>query len=145
MSTMRPLRRVSIAGSAARVSWMGACRLTSSRASIEDGSIVSKAVVSSSPALFTSTSIGPAASMCGVGVALQLVPAAGSGGVTLVSMAPNGETAGLRTALAMGAAKATLGSDDTLKGSDALATAKVLAAAIKRNEYDLILAATEST
>jgi electron transfer flavoprotein beta subunit len=83
--------------------------------------------------------------MYGVEMALQLVHAAGSGEVTLVSMAPNGETAGLRTALAMGAAKATLVSDDTLKGSDALATAKVLAAAIKRNEYDLILAATEST
>ena len=61
-------------------------------------------------------------------------------------MAPNGETAGLRTALAMGAAKAVLVSDDALKGSDALSTAKVLAAAIKRVEgADLILAATEST
>jgi electron transfer flavoprotein beta subunit len=66
--------------------------------------------------------------------------------VSLVSMAPNGETAGLRTALAMGAEKAVLVSDDTLKGSDALATAKVLAAAIGRaGAYDLILAATEST
>ncbi|HVE94080.1 MAG TPA: electron transfer flavoprotein subunit beta/FixA family protein, partial [Acidimicrobiales bacterium] len=51
----------------------------------------------------------------------------------------------LRTALAMGAAKAILVSDDALKGSDALGTAKVLAAAIKRAEPDLILAATEST
>ncbi|MEY2471517.1 MAG: electron transfer flavoprotein beta subunit [Actinomycetota bacterium] len=83
--------------------------------------------------------------MYGVEMALQLVQAAGGGQVSLVSMAPNGETAGLRTALAMGAEKATLVSDDSLKGSDALATAKVLAAAIKRNEYDLILAATEST
>jgi electron transfer flavoprotein beta subunit len=83
--------------------------------------------------------------MYGVEMALQLVHAAGGGEVSLVSMAPNGETAGLRTALAMGAEKATLVSDDTLKGSDALATAKVLAAAIKRNEFDLILAATEST
>jgi electron transfer flavoprotein beta subunit len=83
--------------------------------------------------------------MYGVEMALQLVSSAGGGQVSLVSMAPNGETAGLRTALAMGAEKATLVSDDSLKGSDALATAKVLAAAIKRNEYDLILAATEST
>ncbi|MDP1793026.1 MAG: electron transfer flavoprotein subunit beta/FixA family protein [Acidimicrobiales bacterium] len=81
----------------------------------------------------------------GVEMALQLVDKAGGGEVTLVSMAPNGETAGLRTALAMGAAKAVLVSDDALKGSDALGTAKVLAAAIKRNEFDLILAATEST
>jgi electron transfer flavoprotein beta subunit len=82
----------------------------------------------------------------GVEMALQLVDKAGGGEVTLVSMAPNGETAGLRTALAMGAAKAILVSDDALKGSDALSTAKVLAAAIKRVEgADLILAATEST
>src|SRR3954452_22667005 len=78
-------------------------------------------------------------------MALQLATASGGGDVTLVSMAPNGETSGLRTALAMGAAKAILVSDDALKGSDALSTAKVLAAAIKRVEPDLILAATEST
>ena len=47
-------------------------------------------------------------------------------------MAPNAETSGLRTALAMGAARAILVSDDALAGSDALGTAKVLAAAIKR-------------
>jgi electron transfer flavoprotein beta subunit len=81
----------------------------------------------------------------GVEMALQLADAAGGGDVTLVSMAPNGETSGLRTALAMGAAKAILVSDDTLAGSDALGTAKVLAAAIKRAEPDLVLAATEST
>lgn len=81
----------------------------------------------------------------GVEMALQLVDKAGSGEVTLVSMAPNGEVAGLRTALAMGAAKAILVSDDALKGTDALGTAKVLAAAIKRTEFDLVLAATESS
>ncbi|MGH9047646.1 MAG: electron transfer flavoprotein subunit beta/FixA family protein, partial [Acidimicrobiales bacterium] len=80
----------------------------------------------------------------GVEMGLQL--AAGDGDeVILVSMAPNGETSGLRTALAMGAAKAILVSDDTLAGTDALGTAKVLAAAIKRAEPDLVLTATEST
>jgi electron transfer flavoprotein beta subunit len=81
----------------------------------------------------------------GVEMALQLVDKAGGGEVTLVSMAPNGEVSGLRTALAMGAAKAILVSDDVLKGADALTTAKVLAAALKRAEPQLILAATEST
>jgi len=81
----------------------------------------------------------------GVEMALQLADAAGGGEVTLVSMAPNGETAGLRTALAMGAAKAILVSDDALSGAGALDTAKVLAAAIKRAEPDLVLAATESS
>ena len=56
----------------------------------------------------------------GVEMALQLVDAAGEGEVTLVSMVPNGEVSGLRTALAMGAAKAILVSDDAMHGSDAL-------------------------
>jgi electron transfer flavoprotein beta subunit len=81
----------------------------------------------------------------GVEMALQLVDKAGGGEVTLVSMAPNNEMSGLRTALAMGAHKAILISDETLKGSDALGTAKVLAAAIKRAEPDLVIAATEAT
>ena len=81
----------------------------------------------------------------GVEMGLQLAEQAGGGEVTLVSMAPNSETSGLRTALAMGAAKAILVSDPVLAGSDALSTAKVLAAAIRRAEPDLILTATESS
>lgn len=81
----------------------------------------------------------------GVEMALQLAPTDAGNEVTLVSMAPNGETSGLRTALAMGASKAILVSDEALAGSDALGTAKVLAAAIRRAEPDLVLAATEST
>lgn len=82
----------------------------------------------------------------GVEMALQLVGTAGDGEVSLISMAPNGETSGLRTALAMGAVKAVLVSDDALAGSDALTTAKVLAEASKRlGEADLIIAGTESS
>jgi electron transfer flavoprotein beta subunit len=82
----------------------------------------------------------------GVEMALQLADRAGGGDVTLVSMAPNNEVSGLRTALAMGAAKAILVSDPALRGSDALSTAKVLAKAIERaGDVDLVLAATEST
>jgi len=81
----------------------------------------------------------------GVEMALQLVDTAGGGEVTLVSMAPASETSGLRTALAMGAAKAILVSDDALPGSGALETAKVLSAAIGRAEYDLILCGVESS
>src|SRR5437868_14660265 len=68
----------------------------------------------------------------GVEMALQLVDAAGGGEVILVSMAPNNEVSGLRTALAMGAARAILVSDDALKGSDALSTAKVIAKSVER-------------
>jgi len=81
----------------------------------------------------------------GVEMALQLVDQAGGGEVTVVSMAPHGEISGIRTALAMGAAKAILVSDDTLAGSDALGTAKVLAKVLERVGADLVLAATEST
>ena len=83
----------------------------------------------------------------GVEMALQLVETSGGGDVILISMAPNNETSGLRTALAMGAASAVLVSDPLLKGSDALGTAKVLAAAIRTLEPapELVLTATEST
>jgi electron transfer flavoprotein beta subunit len=82
----------------------------------------------------------------GVEMALQLVTAAGEGEVTLISLAPNGEVSGLRTALAMGAAKAVLVSDETCSGTDALGTAKVLAKCVERvGNVDLVLAATESS
>lgn len=82
----------------------------------------------------------------GVEIGLQLVDSAGGGEVTLVSVAPNDEVSGLRTALAMGAAKAILVSDAPLAGSDALSTAKVIAKSIERaGDIDLVLAATEST
>ena len=82
----------------------------------------------------------------GVEMGLQLVDKAGAGEVTLVSMAPNGEVSGLRTALAMGAEMAVLVSDEALAGSDSLSTAKVLAKAIERvGDVDLVLAATESS
>jgi electron transfer flavoprotein beta subunit len=81
----------------------------------------------------------------GVEMALQLVGKAGGGEVTLVSMVPDGATKGLRQALAMGADRSILVSDPELAGTDALGTAKVLAAAIRRAQPDLVLTATEST
>ena len=81
----------------------------------------------------------------GVEMALQLVDKAGSGEVTVVSMGSAQDVAGLRNALAMGAAKAVIVSDDSIRGTDALGTAKVLAAVISRDVPDLILCATESS
>jgi electron transfer flavoprotein beta subunit len=82
----------------------------------------------------------------GVEMALQLADKAGGGDVILISMAPNGAVKGLRTALAMGAARAVLVSDDALAGSDSLSTAKVIAKAVERaGGVDLLLTATEST
>ena len=82
----------------------------------------------------------------GVEMALQLAASAGGGEVSIVSMAPNGEMSGMRTALAMGAARGVLVSDPALAGSDALTTAKVLAGAVQKlGMPDLVIAATEST
>jgi electron transfer flavoprotein beta subunit len=81
----------------------------------------------------------------GVEMALQLADKAGGGDVTVVSMGSGADVAGLRNALAMGATKAVIVSDDSLRGSDALSTAKVLAKVIAREPFDLVLAATESS
>jgi electron transfer flavoprotein beta subunit len=45
----------------------------------------------------------------------------------------------------MGAHRAVQVTDDSLKGSDTLVTARVLAKALQRGQYDLILAGVEST
>jgi electron transfer flavoprotein beta subunit len=45
----------------------------------------------------------------------------------------------------MGAHKAVVITDPALRGADALATAKVLAAAIQRGPFDIVLAGVEST
>lgn len=81
----------------------------------------------------------------GVEVALRLVESAGDGQVSLVSMGDATDVTGIRSALAMGAMRATVISDPVLRGADALTTAKVLAAAIARETPDLVLAATESS
>lgn len=81
----------------------------------------------------------------GIELALRLVEGSGAGSVTAVSMAPNSETDGLRSAIALGADSAILVSDSALSGSDALGTAKILAAVARRVGADLIVAATEST
>lgn len=80
----------------------------------------------------------------GVEVALQLAEQSG-GSVTLISMGPAGNLQGIRQALAMGADKAVVVDDASLRGADALTTARVLAAAAKREGVDLVIAATEST
>ena len=81
----------------------------------------------------------------GVEVALRLVEAAGEGEVAVVSMGDAADVSGIRSALAMGAARATVISDESLRGADALTTAKVLAAAISRHSPQLVICATESS
>jgi electron transfer flavoprotein beta subunit len=80
----------------------------------------------------------------GVEAGLQMKEAHG-GEVTLVSMGPAGAMEAIRRGLSMGADKGVLVTDDSLQGADALVTARVLAAAIKRGEFDLVIAGVEST
>ncbi|MBF8253335.1 MAG: Electron transfer flavoprotein subunit beta/FixA family protein [Deltaproteobacteria bacterium] len=92
------------------------------------------------------------------GVTHELDPAAASaveeglrlaekhgGAVTLVTMGISDVTIGIRNALAMGAASAVHILDDAVAGSDTLGTAKLLAAAIKKQPFDLVICATESS
>lgn len=80
----------------------------------------------------------------GVEMGLQIAQSQ-DGSVTLVSMGPAGSMQGIRQALAMGAERAVIIDDDSLKGADALLTARVLAAAISSGPFDLVIAGTEST
>jgi electron transfer flavoprotein beta subunit len=67
------------------------------------------------------------------------------GTTTLFSMSPAGSMQGIRQALAMGIDQAVLIDDPALQGSGALVTARVLAAAIRREGFDIVIAGTEST
>lgn len=80
---------------------------------------------------------------CGVEEGLQLKEAHG-GEVVLVSMGPERAKDAIRKGLSMGADRGILISDPGLAGADALLTAKVLAAAIKSEQPDLVICATES-
>ena len=74
---------------------------------------------------------------------LRLVEKNG-GTLTLITMGTSDATIGIRNALAMGATSAVHILDDAVAGSDTLATAKLLAAVIKKQPFDIVLCATES-
>src|SRR5205814_1626934 len=76
--------------------------------------------------------------------ALKLVEADG-GEVTVVAMSPDTGRDVLRKGLAMGATRAVLVTDPALAGSDWLSTARVLAAAVKTLEFDLVLAGVDTS
>jgi electron transfer flavoprotein beta subunit len=79
-----------------------------------------------------------------VEAALKLVEEHG-GEVALISMGPEGAMAALRRGLSMGADRGVLVTDPTLRGADVLVTARVVAAAVRRGDFDLVLAGVEST
>jgi electron transfer flavoprotein beta subunit len=71
--------------------------------------------------------------------ALRLKDAGGAGEVVLVSLGPPKAQDALRKALAMGADRAVLVSDDGAAGADLVATSAALAKALEREGADLIL------
>src|SRR6266480_2592097 len=71
--------------------------------------------------------------------ALQLKDATGEGEVVVVSLGPAKAQDALRKALAMGADRAVLVSDDAAAGSDLVATSAVLAKALERESPDIVL------
>jgi electron transfer flavoprotein beta subunit len=78
-------------------------------------------------------------------VALKYLDTTPDTEVTLVSMTPASATSTLRKGLAMGAHSAVHIVDDALVGADLTLTAEVLAAALKRTGFDLVIAGNQST
>jgi electron transfer flavoprotein beta subunit len=79
----------------------------------------------------------------GIEEGLQLKEKHG-GEVVLVSMGPEKARDAIRKGLSMGADRGILITDDQLAGADALLTARALAAAIKAEQPELVICATES-
>ncbi|HUQ23763.1 MAG TPA: electron transfer flavoprotein subunit beta/FixA family protein [Gaiellaceae bacterium] len=77
--------------------------------------------------------------------ALRLKAATGDGEVVVVSMGPERALNSLRKALAMGADRAVLVCDEGAAGSDLLATSRVLAKALDREQPDLVLFGQQSS
>jgi electron transfer flavoprotein beta subunit len=80
-----------------------------------------------------------------ISAAIKLRDTIGSSEVVVVSMGPTSAQEATRRALAMGVDRAILITDPALAGSDAIATARVLAAVIKKEGADLVFCSTEST
>ena len=76
---------------------------------------------------------------------LRLKEDAGDGEVVLVSMGSSKALDSIRKGLGMGADRAVLVSDDAAAGSDMVATAKVLAAALSAESPDLVLFGQQAT
>jgi electron transfer flavoprotein beta subunit len=74
-----------------------------------------------------------------------LIAEAHGGEVTILSMGPQKAAESIRKALSMGCDQAVHVLDDSLAGSDALATSQVIAQALTRIGFDLVILGSEST
>lgn len=78
-------------------------------------------------------------------VALKYADSDADTEIVIVSMSPDGAQDGIRKLLAMGAASAVHIADERLRGADLGLTAQVLAAAVRRIGFDLVLTGNTST
>ena len=77
--------------------------------------------------------------------ALRLKESTGDGEVVVVSLGPAKAADSLRKALAMGADRAVLVSDESAAGSDLVATSHALAKALEREDAELVLFGQQSS
>ncbi|WP_098025955.1 electron transfer flavoprotein subunit beta/FixA family protein [Streptomyces sp. st115] len=77
--------------------------------------------------------------------ALQIADEADDAEITVVTVGPEDAKDALRKALSMGADKAVHVEDDDLHGSDAMGTSLVLAKAVEKTGYDLVICGMAST
>jgi electron transfer flavoprotein beta subunit len=80
-----------------------------------------------------------------ISAAIKLRDTLGNSQLIAVSMGPASAQEAMRRALAMGADSAIQITDPALAGSDAVSTARVLAAVLKKEGADIIFCSTEST
>ncbi|BFP51120.1 electron transfer flavoprotein subunit beta/FixA family protein [Streptomyces sp. CMC78] len=77
--------------------------------------------------------------------ALQIADEADDAEITVVTVGPEDAKDALRKALSMGADKAVHVEDDDLHGSDVMGTSLVLAKAVEKTGYDLVICGMAST
>lgn len=80
-----------------------------------------------------------------IAAAIKLRDALGNSELVALSMGPASAQEAMRRALAMGADRAILVTDPALAGSDAIGTARILAAVLNKEGAELIFCSTEST
>nr|WP_179419340.1 electron transfer flavoprotein subunit beta/FixA family protein [Streptomyces sp. TLI_235] len=81
----------------------------------------------------------------GVEQALRIAESSGDAEVTVLTVGPDAAKDALRKALSMGADKAVHLNDDNIHGSDVIATSTILAKALEKTGFDLIVCGMAST
>ena len=81
----------------------------------------------------------------GVEQALRIAESHGDAEVTVLTVGPDDAKDALRKALSMGADKAVHVNDDDIHGTDVIGTSAIIAAALEKSGYDLVVGGMAST